>query len=155
MKRINIKKLLADIIITFIIGNIFSVFATGSIKKFVNLKKPILSPPGIIFPIVWSILFILMGISLYIIKNSNDLDKNKAVFVYFTQLIINSLWTLFFFILDFKLFSFIWIILLILLVIYMLILFRSIDKKAFYLNIPYLLWLIFASYLNLSIYLLN
>lgn len=155
MKRINIKKLLADIIITFIIGNIFSVFATGSMKKFVNLKKPILSPPGIIFPIVWSILFILMGISLYIIKNSNDLDKNKAVFVYFTQLIINALWTLFFFILDFKLFSFIWIILLILLVIYMLILFRSIDKKAFYLNIPYLLWLIFASYLNLSIYLLN
>lgn len=155
MKRINIKKLLADIIITFIIGNIFSVFATGSMKKFVNIKKPVLSPPGIIFPIVWSILFILMGISLYIIKNSNDLDKNKAVFVYFTQLIINSLWTLFFFILDFKLFSFIWIILLILLVIYMLILFRSIDKKAFYLNIPYLLWLIFASYLNLSIYLLN
>lgn len=155
MKRINIKKLLADIIITFIIGNIFSVFATGSMKKFVNIKKPVLSPPGIIFPIVWSILFILMGISLYIIKNSNDLDKNKAVFVYFTQLIINTLWTLFFFILDFKLFSFIWIILLILLVIYMLILFRSIDKKAFYLNIPYLLWLIFASYLNLSIYLLN
>ena len=151
--KINLKKLLIYIIITFLIGSFFALFI-NNMNLYNNLNKPI-NIPGIVFPIVWSILYLLMGISVYIISESNDSNKKQAIKTYFVQLIVNSLWTLIFF--GFKLYilSFIWILLLTVLVVIMIIKFYKINKLAGLINIPYLLWLLFASYLNLGIILLN
>lgn len=94
-----------------------------------------------------------MGISAY--KISNEQNNKQALKIYYIQLAINALWPLFFFRLNWFLFSFLWIILLIASVIYMIYLFYKLNKKASILQIPYLLWLIFASLLNFSIYYLN
>lgn len=150
--KINIKKLIFSIVITFIIGGFFAIFTNMDFYK--NLNKPF-DVPAIIFPVVWSVLYILMGISLYLISSSNSQEKNRAILIYYIQLITNSLWTLFFFGLKWFLFSFFWIILLIILVFIMIYEFYKINKIAAYINIPYLLWLLFAAYLNYSIYYLN
>lgn len=150
--KINFKKLLLIIAVTFIIGNIFTFFTIDT-SFYKQLNKPF-EVPGIVFPIVWSILFLLMSISLYIVTNNNK-DNSDSYKIYFIQLIINAFWTLFFFGLKLYLFSFLWIILLIVAVVIMIINFYKKNKVAGLLQIPYLLWLIFASYLNYMIYYLN
>lgn len=154
MKKINFKKLIIIIIVTFIVGSFFSWFTMNNMDTFKELAKPI-NVPGILFPIVWSILYLLMSISCYIVSESGDKDKNKALIWYGVQLIINSLWSLIFFGFGAYLFAFIWIILLLIMVIIMVYKFYKIDKRAAYLNIPYILWIIFAAYLNFGIWLLN
>ena len=119
-----------------------------------DLNKPF-DVPSIVFPIVWVILYILMGISIYIISEDKYKDKTKAYTLYIVQLIMNSLWTLFFFGFNWYTFSSLWIVLLLIAVILMIISFFKIDKKAAYLQIPYVLWLLFALYLNVSIAILN
>jgi len=153
MNKINYKLLILNIIIPLIIGGIGTLLGNPSNYSIIN--KPSFSPPAFIFPIVWTILYILMGISAYMIMISDNKDKNKAYGIYLVQLIVNGLWSLFFFRFKWYLFSFLWIILLISLVIIMIDKFYKINKIAGYLQLPYLLWLIFASILNLSIYLLN
>jgi len=146
------KELFFYIIITLVIGAVPSIFVyTNNIYN--TLDKPPLSPPGILFPIVWTILFILMGISAYriSIRNSN----NTELLIYFIQLIVNALWTPIFFGLNAYLFALIWLILLIVLVVIMLYKFYKLDNVSAYLNIPYLIWLLFALYLNFGIYILN
>lgn len=150
MKKVNWKRLIVIIIITFVVGSFFSFFTMNNMDTFKELEKPI-NVPGILFPIVWSILYLLMSISLYIV-----IDKNRnSLIIYSIQLIINSLWTLIFFGFGAYLLAFIWIILLLIAIVIMIAKFYNIDKKAAYLNIPYLLWVLFAAYLNLGIYLLN
>lgn len=154
MMKINFKRLIIIIIITFVVGTFFSWFTMNNMDTFNELVKPI-NVPGIIFPIVWSILYLLMAISCYIITESKDKKKDKAIIIYGVQLVINSLWSLIFFGFGSYLFSFIWIIILLISVIIMISKFYNIDKRAMYLNIPYVLWLLFAGYLNFGIYLLN
>ncbi|MBE6154540.1 MAG: tryptophan-rich sensory protein [Firmicutes bacterium] len=151
--KINYKKLLLYIVITFLIGSFFAIFTSNN-ETYRSLNK-IIEVPGIVFPIVWSILYLLMSISAYIVSESNDRNKNKALKIYFIQLIVNSLWTLIFF--GFKLyaFGFIWILLLISLVVLMIYNFYKIKSVAGYINLPYILWLIFAAFLNISIVILN
>lgn len=151
--KINYKKLITFIIITFVIGSFFALFTNDT--SFYNLLKKPIDIPSIVFPIVWSILYLLMAISAYLISESNNPNKKDALRLYFIQLIVNSLWTLFFFGLKLYLFSFVWIILLIVLVSLMIYIFYKINKISGYINIPYLLWLIFASYLSYMIYYLN
>ncbi len=112
--KIDLRKLIKIILITFLIGNIFTFF-TFDTSFYKNLSKPF-DLPGIVFPIVWSILFFLMSISFYIISESSNYDKDKAYISYFLQLILNAFWTLFFFGLKKYLFSFLWIIIIITLV---------------------------------------
>ncbi len=152
--NINWKRLIKITIITFIIGGLFSFLTMKGMDAFKALKKPI-EVPGIIFPIVWSVLYLLMSISLYLVLESNDENKIKDLIIYSVQLIVNSIWTLIFFGLKNYLLSFIWLLLLLALIIYMLIVFFKINKTSAYINIPYVLWVIFAGYLNLGIYLLN
>ena len=151
--KIDYKKLLFYIGITLLIGGIPSIFVITN-NVYDKLNKPPLSPPGVVFPIIWTILFIIMGISIYRANNNKDNSFNPNI-IYFTQLIVNALWTPIFFGLNAYLFAFIWIILLIILVIYMVYKFYYIDHLSAYLNIPYIIWLLFASYLNLFIYILN
>ena len=122
--------------------------------EFGMLQKPPLAPPGILFPIVWTILYTLMGVSYGRLKTKGLTDE-KVNQVYYLQLVINALWSIFFFSLEWRLFSFFWIITLIIAVIAMIREFYARDKVAGLLQIPYLLWLLFAAYLNLAIYLLN
>lgn len=143
------KKLLFYIFITLFIGGLSSIVVATN-NTYNTLNKPPLSPPGVLFPIVWTILFILMGISVYLVK-----EDKEAVRYYFIQLIVNALWTPIFFGLKAYLLSFIWLIILIVLVVIMLDKFKEINKTSVYLNIPYLIWLVFALYLNAGIFLLN
>ena len=154
MKKINIKQLLFYVIITIAIGSAPALFINiGDVYK--SLEKPPLSPPGIVFPIVWTILFILMGISIYRIVRTNNFGVDSLKKLYFVQLIVNAFWTPIFFGLELFGFAFIWLILLLILVVIMTVKFHYIDKVSAYLLIPYIIWLIFAGYLNFSIYLLN
>lgn len=146
---IYIKSILLPIIVGGIVGLIISRFIDYN-----SLEKPFLAPPSIVFPIVWTILYILMGISYGRLK-SKGLTDEKINIIYYVQLGINALWSIFFFVLKWRLFSFFWIILLDIAVILMIINFYKKDKIAGLLQIPYLLWSLFATYLNLGIYLLN
>ncbi len=151
--KINFKKLIFYIIITFVIGNLFVWFVMN--QDFYNSLENPFNVPSIIFPIVWSILYFMMSISAYIVSESDNYNNKDELILYYIQLVVNSLWTLLFF--GFKLYfiSFIWTLLLISLVAVMIYRFYKINKVAGYLNILYILWLLFASYLNFSIMLLN
>lgn len=146
----NKFKLFIAILIPVAIGGIVG-FIINPYIDYNSLVQPPLSPPSIVFPIVWTILYVLMGISYYLLKNSSKKEK----IIYFVQLGVNALWSLFFFIGKFYLFSFIWIILLDVLVIFMIGIFYQNSKISGYLQIPYLIWILFATYLNLGIYVLN
>lgn len=151
--KINFKKLFTIIILTILVGSFFSFFVDMDI--YTKINKPFLAPPGIVFPIAWFILYTLMGISLYMILESTSINKDAALTIYIIQLIVNSLWTLIFFGFNNFLLGIFWIIFLIILVILMIITFYRINKLSGLLQIPYLLWLCFALYLNAMIYLLN
>lgn len=134
-----------------IIGTLVGLIISKSID-YNNLIKPPFSPPGILFPIAWTIIYLLMGISYYIVKD-NLSDKEKTL--YYAQLAVNALWSIIFFTLKWYLLSVLWIILLDILVITMILIFYRNNKLSAYLQIPYLLWILFATYLNIGIYLLN
>ena len=142
-----------SILIPVFIGGVVGLIISGSID-YNSLQKPFLAPPSILFPIVWTILYILMGVS-YGILESKSLIEPKTKFIYYLQLFVNATWSIIFFTLKWRLFAFIWIILLDLLVIIMIIEFYKKNKIAGLIQIPYLLWVLFASYLNLAVYLLN
>lgn len=110
----NKFKLFIDILIPVAIGGIVG-FIINPYIDYNSLVQPPLSPPSIVFPIVWTILYVLMGISYYLLKNPSKKEK----IIYFIQLGVNALWSVFFFIGKFYLFSFIWIVLLDVLVIFM------------------------------------
>lgn len=119
-----------------------------------DLVKPTLSPPGIVFPIAWTIMYLLIGISYTLLKEKGKVPKETQQ-LYYTQLIFNYLWTFIFFIFRLRLLSVLWIIILDILVILMLYQFYKQNKVSGILLIPYVLWLLFATYLNISIYFLN
>ena len=152
--KVNYKILVTSILIPVILGSIVG-YLTASSNNYYELNLPSFAPPGILFPIVWTILYILMGISYYIIVTSNSHDRDDALLVYKIQLVINLLWCFWFFTFKFYLFSFIWILLLITFALIMIKKFYDISKVSAYLQIPYLLWLIFAGVLNLFVYFSN
>ncbi len=144
-----IKSILVPVIIGGITGLIISKFIDYNV-----LQKPPLAPPSVLFPIVWTILYILMGVSYGILK-TNNLTDEKINSIYYAQLVVNILWPIFFFVLEWRLFAFFWILLLDVLVVIMIYRFYNKNKVAGLLQIPYLIWLVFATYLNLGVYLLN
>ena len=151
MEKIKIyaKTILAPVIVGGIVG-----FIISKSIDYNNLQKPFLAPPSIAFPIVWTILYILMGISYGILK-SKKLTSKEIDVIYYLQLGFNAIWSIFFFSLKWRLFAFLWIIILAILIIIMIKKFYEKDKLAGLLQIPYLIWVLFASYLNISIYILN
>jgi len=155
--RIDVKKLLICIAIPLLVGIVSGLISRSGMETFNQITKPPLSPPAILFPIVWSILYTLMGIASYLIVVS-DADKtlkDNALTSYGLQLIVNFFWSIFFFNFGWYLFSFLWLVLLWVLILNCIFLFYGINKTAAYLMIPYLLWVTFAGYLNLAIYFLN
>lgn len=148
-KWILAKNIILPIALGGLVGLIISQF-----MDYNTLQKPPLSPPGFIFGIVWSILYLLMGIAygMLVYKGKSDAEVSK---IYWTQLIINLIWPILFFVFKIRLFSSIWIIILLILVISMVIKFYKKDKIIGYSQIPYLLWIMLATYLNIGVYILN
>ena len=149
----NLKIYTKSILIPVIVGTIIG-FITSSSIDYISLQKPFLAPPGIFFPIIWTILYTLMGVSYGILESNSQVDS-RINSIYYLQLFVNALWSIFFFTLKWRFFAFLWILLLLVLIIVMIVRFYNKNKLAGLLQIPYLLWTIFATYLNLSIYLLN
>lgn len=149
------KSLIISLLISLGVGGLSALLTMGNMDIYKYLDKPPLAPPSIVFPIVWTILFILMGISAYLIYNSNSEYKQKALLIYGIQLLVNFIWPIFFFVLNYRLIALFIIIILLILIIIMIIKFYKINKLAAYLQIPYLLWVSFATYLNLGFYILN
>lgn len=152
---IKLKSLLWNLFIPLAGGVIVGFLTKNSMNVYNNVARPALAPPPIVFPIVWSILYLLMGISSYLIYESKSIYKEKSLYVYYIQLILNFTWPFVFF--SGKMFLVAFFILLLLwgMVIWMTGLFYKVKPVAAYLQIPYLIWLGFAAYLNLSIGFLN
>ena len=149
----NFKIFFKSILIPVLVGALVGLLMSNSID-YNNLIQPKLAPPSFLFPIVWTILFILMGIS-YGILEINNKTSQKIKAIYYSQLFVNALWSIFFFVFKWRLFSAFWILLLLILIIKMIIDFYKENKISGLLQIPYLLWTLFATYLNWSIYFLN
>jgi translocator protein len=158
MQKINYFKLIISIIICQLAGIIGSFFTVTSVSTwYVTLNKPFFNPPGWLFGPVWIILYLLIGISLYIIWNKkiNTKTKQVALIIFFIQLILNTIWSILFFGLKSPLLAFLDIIFLWFAIIFTMYFFNKISKTATYLLIPYILWVSFAMILNFSIYYLN
>ena len=141
------------ILLPVLIGALVGIITSGSMD-YNMLQKPPFAPPGAVFPIVWTILYILMGISYGILKSNNQTDE-EIDWIYYIQLAINALWSIIFFNFKWRLFAFVWIVLLAVAVISMIRKFYNKNKISGLLQIPYILWVIFAAYLNLGFYILN
>ncbi len=155
--NLKIKRILRSVlpvVITAVLGTIFMMIGKVDYE---NLEKPFLSPNKIVFPIAWTILYILIAISAYLYdkKVENDEERIKGFIVYYIGLFFNSLWTLFYFVLDFKIFSAIWLGFLYVISASNYVIFSRKYKISGYLLIPYLVWLLFALYLNIGTAILN
>ena len=138
------------ILLPIILGSIVGLI-TSKYIDYQYLNKPLLSPPKILFHIIWSIIYILLGISYYLYKKRNI----KTSYIYYISLFVNLMWSIIFFIFKLKFISVLWIIILDILVYLMLKKFKKLNKISFYLNIPYFIWCLFATYLTIGIYILN
>lgn len=155
-RGIDWKALGVCLLISLGTGIASGIITSSSMDIYVNeLIKPPLSPPGLAFPIVWTILFVLMGISSYMIYESVAPTRKRALTLFVVQLAVNFFWMIFFFNLRLYLFAFFWLIFEWILVFSMIRSFRKINIIAGNMQIPYLVWLSFAAHLNLAIYILN
>ena len=152
----KLKPYIISILIALGVGGLSALLTSGNMNN--DFIAPPLSPPPVLFPIVWTVLYTLMGISVALVYEKGkeeNIDISSALGIYLIQLAVNFFWSIIFFNMQAYLFAFIWIILLWILIITMIKRFYEISPSAAYLQIPYLLWVTFAAYLNLAIYILN
>jgi tryptophan-rich sensory protein len=141
---------------TELVGALSAVLAGGNFSAFYqSLHQPPFAPPGWLFPVMWAILYALMGFSAFLIQESNSFRRKNALLLYGAQLFVNFLWSPVFFGLQSLLGAVVVVAAMLLLVIAMLIAFLRIRPLAGYLNIPYLLWTVFATYLSVGVLILN
>ncbi len=152
-----IKTYAIVIAIPLAVGGLAALLTRESMDIYQTINTPPLAPPGILFPIVWTILYVLMGISSVLILDSDATPdaRRSALTIYGMGLVVNFFWSILFFEKQAFLFSFVWLCLLWVLIVAMIVSFWRIRRPAAWLQIPYLLWVTFAGYLNLAIYLLN
>lgn len=151
------KPYIISIGIALCIGLLSALLSAGGMKVYAeSVEKPSLTPPGWVFSVVWTVLYVLMGISAVRIWQSKESpERSKGLNLYVVQLIVNFFWSLIFFNAQAFGFAVFWLILLFILVLLMFLQFRKVDKRAALLQIPYLLWLILAAYLNIGVWVLN
>ena len=157
MKLKNWKTYLISVVIPLAVGALSALLSMDSMEIYAQqIAKPPLSPPAWLFPVAWTILYALMGISaarIYLVPKSDA--RSKGLNLYIAQLVVNFFWSLFFFNAQAFGFSVLWLILLWVLVLLMILAFSKVDTKAAWLQIPYLIWLTFALYLNIGVWYLN
>lgn len=152
--RFSVKKLLISLGIPLAVG-VCAAFLNGdAMRTFSEMNQPPLSPPEWLFPIVWTILYLLMGFASYLV-NISEKETERARNLYALQLFFNFLWPTWFFGFEWYLFAFLWLIILWILIFKTQNAFYVISKKAAFLLVPYLIWTTFAGYLNFGVYLLN
>ena len=154
----KLKPYIISVLIALFVGGLSAFVTKDSMDIYSQIKTPPLSPPGFIFPIVWGILFFLMGISsalVYTKRNINPPAASLGLKVYAISLIVNFFWSIIFFNFRAYLFSFIWLLLLWVLIILTISYYKKVCSLSAYLQIPYFLWVTFAAYLNLGIFILN
>nr|WP_302651769.1 TspO/MBR family protein [uncultured Agathobaculum sp.] len=151
------KALIICLLIPLAVGGLAALFTMGSMEHFAALEQPPLSPPGWVFPVAWTVLYLLMGLASFLVWKSAapPAQKKRALTLYGVQLAVNFVWPLLFFRAGLYGFALIWLVLLLVLVIETAIAFDRIDKRAAWLLAPYLAWLVFAAYLNVGVWLLN
>lgn len=152
--KLQRKKLLICIAIPLFVGILAAFLTRDSMKNFSLLIKPSWTPPGWLFPVVWTVLYLLMGLSSYLFITS-ETQNTFALILYGTQLAFNFFWPILFFSLELYWYAFLWLALLWLLIVETAALFYQSSKTAAYLLLPYLLWVTFAGYLNFAISILN
>ena len=153
----DIFRLIIAVLIPLAVGGLAAFFTQNSRQVYASLIQPPLSPPGAVFPIVWSILYVLMGIASYLVykKRAENPEAGDALIFYALSLVLNFLWPLLYFRFGLLFFAFLEILVLWLVVGVTTIRFYRISKIAGILLIPYWLWVTFAAYLNLGTWILN
>ncbi|MBR7132126.1 MAG: tryptophan-rich sensory protein [Clostridia bacterium] len=155
---IKIKPYIISILTALAVGGLSALLTRNNMDIYSTVNTPPLSPPSILFPIVWTVLYILMGISaamIYTDNKASDAEKKSALYTYAASLLVNFFWSIIFFNMRAFLFAFIWILLLLFLIIRTIMKYYRIKPLAAYLQIPYALWVAFAGYLNFGIWYLN
>lgn len=156
MKKVNTTKLILSLAGPFVAGFIGAAYTTPAIPGwYQNLAKPFFSPPNFLFGPVWTILYILMGLSLYLVWTSKDRNASIAVKFFWIHLIVNLGWSLAFFGLRSPVLGLVVIIALLVMIAYLIKIFSKIDKRAGRLLYPYIAWVSFATLLNSAIFILN
>lgn len=156
MDKRKLKTYIISILIAEIVGGVAGLFTSMGMDEYKLVEKPPLTPPAILFPIVWTILYALMGIGAARIWMSPPTkERNHGLIIYAVQLFFNFFWSILFFNLQAYGFAFFWLLALWILILGMIIIFNKTDRLAAILQIPYLLWVTFAGYLNLMVWLLN
>ena len=150
MKKIDWKKLIVSFSIVSGLVLISMILTKNSMILYEKMVRPDIAPPSIVFPIVWTVLYTIIALTLY-----RFIDNKKIRNLIILNLIINVIWPVLFFRFELFFFSAIWLVLIIVTLIYELIKIYKEDKTFAYINIPYLIWLFFALYLNIMIFLLN
>lgn len=149
------KPYVFSILLALTVGGLSALATANNMNIYDKITMPPLSPPGWLFPVVWTILFILMGISAAIIFVSDSAEKESALFVYAVSLVLNFTWSILFFNMQAFILSFIVLVALWVSIIITIVKYFTIDKTAAWLQLPYLIWVTFAGYLNAAIVLLN
>lgn len=154
--KLNWKKLIICLAIPLAVGGLAALLS-GGMGDFQSVNQPPLSPPGWVFPVVWTILYLLMGYASYrvLVSGAESHQIRKALTLYGAQLALNFLWPIIFFGFDLYLVAFLILIALWVLIFLTIRAFSKIDERAGDLLLPYLLWVTFAGYLNLGVFLLN
>lgn len=152
--NIHWKNLITAVAIPLAVGGLSAWITKDGMKAFETVNQPPLTPPMWLFPVVWSILFVLMGIASYLVVMQKGEDT-KALTLYAVQLIFNFFWSIWFFNLGWYLFAFLWLVALWILILATTVAFYRISKPAAWLMLPYLVWVVFAGYLNLGVWWLN
>ena len=155
--KFNLKRLIISLIIPLAAGGLSAFITRGDMDIYKTVERPPFSPPGIVFPIVWTLLYILMGVSLYLVWNNGDIyaDKTAAYTFFGFQLFLNFIWSPVFFSARQYLLAFVILLIMFVSVICMTVFFGRISRPAALLQIPYIVWLIIAGYLNIGVYVLN
>lgn len=157
MLNIKWKPLLVCLAIPLAVGGLSAFFTRDAMREFSQLRQPPLTPPAWAFPVVWTVLFLLMGLASYLVYTSGKRpgERRSALWVYGLQLLVNFGWPIFFFCLNWWLFAFFWLVLLWAMILGTLAQFYRLRPWAGLLLVPYLAWVTFAGYLNFGVYLLN
>ncbi len=155
--KIKIRPLVIALALPLLTGGLAALISRSKMGLFDTVSKPPLSPPAWLFPVAWTVLYVLMGVASYRVftARAGSAEKNRALLFYGIQLAFNFFWTLIFFNLGVYWFAFVWLAALLALIALTTVKFYGIDRPAAYLMLPYLLWVTFAGYLNLGIALMN
>ena len=157
-KKNTVLTYVIAIAIPLAVGILSALLTRGNMDVYQRVVTPPLSPPSILFPIVWTVLYLLMGISSAMVWQKKDTDpvtSDRALSYYAASLAFNFAWSIIFFNFGKYLFAFLWLICLLYLIVRTVLLYRRISPVAAYLQIPYIVWVIFAGYLNIGIWVLN